>query len=76
MQVVDVREILPRDRHQFIFQTFDALEMNESFELINDHDPRPLYYQFLHERPGLFRWEYLEQGPLVWRVTIRRENHS
>lgn len=74
MQIIDVREITPRDRHPLIFQTFDALAAAESFELVNDHDPKPLYYQFLHERPGQFDWEYLEQGPQVWRVTIRRKN--
>lgn len=37
-----------------------------------DHDPKPLYYQFLHEREGLFGWEYLEQGPELWRVRISR----
>lgn len=72
MQIVDVREIIPRDRHPLIFQTFDGLAAGESFELINDHDPKPLYYQMLHERPGQFDWEYLEQGPEIWRVTISR----
>lgn len=74
MQVVDVREILPRDRHPVIFQVFDALAEAESFELVNDHDPKPLYYQLLHERPGQFDWKYLEQGPEIWRVTIERKN--
>lgn len=73
MKVVDVREITPRDRHPLIFQTFDSLAVDEHFELVNDHDPKPLYYQFLHERPGQFTWDYLEQGPVVWRVTIRRQ---
>jgi regulator of cell morphogenesis and NO signaling len=72
MTIVDVREIVPRDRHPLIFQTFDSLPAGEHFELINDHDPKPLYYQFLHERPDQFTWEYLEQGPTVWRVAIGR----
>lgn len=76
MQIVDVREIIPRDRHPLIFQTFDALAEEETFELVNDHDPKPLYYQFLHERPGQFDWEYIEQGPQVWRVAIRRKNEA
>ena len=62
MKTIDVRNIVPRDRHPLIFQTFDALEEGESFELINDHNPKPLYYQFLHERPNQFVWDYLEQG--------------
>ncbi len=69
-QVVDVRTIVPRERHPLIFQTFDALGVGASFELINDHDPKPLYYQFQAERPGQLAWEYLEQGPEVWRVRV------
>jgi uncharacterized protein (DUF2249 family) len=72
MVQVDVRVVLPRDRHPLIFKTFDGLKAGESFELINDHAPKPLYYQFLHERAGLFAWEYLEEGPETWRVRITR----
>ena len=38
--------------------------------LVNDHDPKPLYYQFSFERAGTFTWRYLEEGPEVWRVEI------
>lgn len=72
MTQLDVRTIQPRDRHPMIFQTFDNLKVSESFELVNDHDPKPLYYQFTHERAGLFGWEYLEEGPEMWRVRITR----
>lgn len=70
MNQLDVRVIAPRERHPKIFDLFDSLKPGESFELINDHAPTPLYYQFLHERPGLFNWEYLEEGPETWRVRI------
>lgn len=76
MKIVDVREIAPRDRHPLIFETFDSLAVDETFELVNDHDPKPLYYQFLHERSGQFDWEYLEEGPTTWRVVIRRQSVS
>lgn len=69
---VDVRTIVPRDRHPLIFNTFDNLEVGDALELINDHAPRPLFYQFQHERPDQFEWNYLEEGPDVWRVQIRR----
>ena len=49
MNTIDVRNIVPRDRHPLIFQTFDALADGEGFELVNDHDPKPLRYQFMHE---------------------------
>ncbi|MGA9521999.1 MAG: DUF2249 domain-containing protein [Myxococcaceae bacterium] len=67
---LDVRTIVPRERHPRIFNTFDALGSGEGFELVNDHDPKPLLYQFKAERPDAFSWSYLEQGPEVWRVQI------
>jgi uncharacterized protein (DUF2249 family) len=70
--VVDVREIPPRERHPLIFQTFDNLAPGDALILVNDHEPRPLYYQFLHERANQFAWNYLEEGPEVWRVQIAR----
>jgi uncharacterized protein (DUF2249 family) len=67
---LDVRVIAPRDRHELIFDTYASLLPNETFILINDHDPKPLYYQFSAEHPGQFTWDYLEKGPEVWRVRI------
>lgn len=72
MNTVDVRTIIPRERHPLIFNTFDALGPGEAFELVNDHDPKPLYYQLQAERPGQLLWSYLQQGPEVWRVQVGR----
>ncbi len=73
---IDVRKIPPRDKHPSIFKTFESLKPGEKMELINDHDPRPLQYQFMMELPEKFDWEYLEQGPEVWRVAIgKKEVH-
>src|SRR5579872_4156455 len=69
---LDVRNVVPRERHTQIFDTFISLKPGEAFILINDHDPRPLYYQFQAEHTGQFSWDYLEQGPEVWRVRIGR----
>lgn len=68
--VLDVRSIVPRERHPLIFRLFEELGPGEHFVLVNDHDPKPLYYQFHAERPGTFSWDYLENGPEVWRVAI------
>jgi uncharacterized protein (DUF2249 family) len=68
--IIDVRTIPPRQRHPLIFSTFDSLRPAEAFELVNDHDPKPLYYQFAAEHHGRFAWEYLETGPEIWRVRI------
>jgi len=69
---LDVRTIIPRERHPRIFNTFDSLTEGKHFILVNDHDPKPLYYQFNIERPDQFEWQYLEQGPEVWRVQITK----
>ncbi|MBI2266329.1 MAG: DUF2249 domain-containing protein [Armatimonadetes bacterium] len=70
--LLDVRNIVPRDRHPLIFKTFDSLQQGESLVLMNDHDPRPLLYQFQMERPGRFEWSPLEQGPEIWRIEIAK----
>jgi uncharacterized protein (DUF2249 family) len=72
MQTIDVRTIVPRERHPLIFTTFGNLAPGDSFLLVNDHDPKPLWYQFKAEMGEGFRWEYLEQGPEVWKVRIGR----
>lgn len=69
---IDVRTIAPRDRHPLIFSTFNSLAAGQAMELVNDHDPRPLYYQFNAQMPGQFTWDYLENGPDLWRVAITR----
>ncbi len=71
-QNLDIRSEPPARRHQLIFETYDGLGSGEHFVLINDHDPKPLHYQFQAEHAGEFSWEYLEEGPEVWRVQIGR----
>jgi uncharacterized protein (DUF2249 family) len=67
---LDIRIVPPREKHPAIFRTFDALSPGQSFVLINDHDPAPLRHQFNATRTNQFEWSYLEQGPVVWRVSI------
>lgn len=67
---IDVRSLVPAQRHQKIFELVAELEPGASFVLVNDHDPKPLYYQLEAEHPKQFSWTYLERGPTVWRVEI------
>jgi uncharacterized protein (DUF2249 family) len=69
---VDVRSLIPMQRHQKIFQLVGELAVGGSFVLVNDHDPKPLYYQMQAEYPNQFSWNYLQQGPEVWKVHIGR----
>ena len=68
--VLNVTLLEPRRKHPAIFERFDGLEEGENFIILNDHDPKPLYYQLLGERGNIFSWEYLEQGPQWWKVRI------
>lgn len=70
---VDARKYEPKDKHPVIFNTWESLLPGELMELINDHDPRPLHYQFIMELPDRFEWTYLEEGPEVWRVAIGKK---
>ncbi|WP_396613351.1 DUF2249 domain-containing protein (plasmid) [Haloferax sp. S1W] len=49
MTRLDVRDLEPAQRHPKILDTFEDLASGESLVLVNDHDPRPLYYQFVAE---------------------------
>jgi uncharacterized protein (DUF2249 family)/hemerythrin-like domain-containing protein len=69
-ETLDVRDLPPAQRHQVIFARFNALPIGGSFELVNDHDPKPLYYQLTAEYVGGLLWQYVEQGPEAWRVQM------
>ena len=71
-RILDVRTEIPKRRHELIFEAFDELAPGMAYVLVNDHDPKPLRYQFEAELPGQFSWAYLEEGPEVWRVRIGR----
>ncbi len=70
---IDVREITPRERHPFIFETYDNLAPGSSMLLVNDHDPKPLYYQLKAERENLGGWDYVESGPDIWQVRVSKK---
>ena len=69
---IDARSLVPAQRHEKIFQLVDELTPGASFVLVNDHDPKPLYYQLEAEYPKQLSWAYIESGPVVWRVEIGR----
>ncbi len=71
-KIVDVRRLIPMERHRLIFRTYENLKPGERFVLVNDHDPKPLYHRFEAEHSGEFSWNYLQQGPSLWQVEIGR----
>ncbi|KXK38163.1 MAG: DUF2249 domain-containing protein [Saprospiraceae bacterium] len=69
----DVRPYPPTERHEMFYQAFADLRPGEAFEFVNDHDPKPLYYQMEAESKEPFRWEYIEKGPDVWKVRVIKD---
>ncbi len=69
---LDVRDLPPARRHEAIFAAYHALAPGTGFVLVNDHDPKPLRYQFEAEHAGQFTWDYRQAGPQTWRVRIGR----
>lgn len=67
---MDLRPYPPAKRHEMFYEAFEEIKPGEAFEFINDHDPKPLYYQMEAESNDPFRWEYLQQGPEEWKVRV------
>ena len=71
--ILNVTLIEPKLKHPTIFVRFDELNPGESLIIYNDHDPKPLYYQLLGERGNIYTWEYLQEGPKLWRIKISKK---
>lgn len=71
--VLNVTILSPQEKHATIFRHFDALNEGEAFLILNNHNPKPLYYQLVGERGNVFTWEYLEEGPEWWRIKITKK---
>lgn len=68
----DARPYTPAKRHEIFFDAFAALKPGQAFVFVNDHDPKPLYYQIEAESTEPFSWEYLESGPETWTVKVAK----
>jgi regulator of cell morphogenesis and NO signaling len=76
INTLNVTALEPRLKHPRIFEIYDGLNPGNAFIIENDHDPKPLYYQLLAERGQTFSWEYLENGPELWKVKITRNKNQ
>jgi uncharacterized protein (DUF2249 family) len=46
---LDVRDLPPSERHDRIHEAFAELAPGEALTIVNDHDPKPLLYEFQAE---------------------------
>ncbi|WP_126664711.1 DUF2249 domain-containing protein [Haloterrigena salifodinae] len=49
MTRLDVRDVPPMNRHPKIHDAFEELEPGEALTIVNDHEPKPLFYEFQAE---------------------------
>ncbi len=73
---LDVRTYIPIKRHEMLLELFKNLPVDESFIFINDHDPKPLYYEFRSIYGNVVGWEYLQRDPEEWKVKVTRTGAS
>lgn len=69
---LDLRPMPPFERHDKIFEIWDGLKSGQALRIINDHDPKPLWYQFEVEYKNKYGWDYEKNGPKDWIVKITR----
>ena len=69
---LDVRDLAPPERHPKIHDAFDALDSGEALTLINDHDPKPLFYELQAEREDFDarNYEVEKRGPGEFVATL------
>jgi uncharacterized protein (DUF2249 family) len=71
-EVLSFRTVPPACRFSQTFETFEALQPGVGFELISEHDPWPLCFQFAARPSVPFMWDYLENASKLWRVRVVR----
>jgi len=70
---VYARNSKPEDEDRILFETLDSLQMGETIEIIDNHDPSLLYKELQANRPNEFEWSYLEEGPDTWKVSVEKK---
>lgn len=72
IETIDVRPFANRIRTALILGNTARLTQEQAFLFVDDHDPKPLFYQIANGLPGAFRWDYPAQGPEVRQIRITR----
>jgi uncharacterized protein (DUF2249 family) len=70
---IDLRPLPRPERHAKVFAAVGGLLPGEGLVLANDHDPVGLRRQLEEQDLGHLGWQYLAQGPDVWRVLVSRD---
>lgn len=69
---LDVRTIDHSVRHARVIGVVTSLVPGESMVIAADHAPRGVVREIEMDVPGDFTFEYLAEGPSLWRLQIER----
>jgi uncharacterized protein (DUF2249 family) len=69
---IDIRRLAPAEQQAALLFAFRATGLNDAIEIVDEHDPKPLFYRLKAEMPGGFSWIYAQSGPDVWRVNVQK----
>jgi regulator of cell morphogenesis and NO signaling len=70
---LDMVPVEPKHRFETIMAAWHALPTAGVLELNVDHDPACMYYTLrATQGEDAFSFEYLERGPLFWRVRVTK----
>lgn len=69
---LDARQIPHAIRHAAIKGALGSLARGGGLVLVAPHDPVPLLQQVEAESPGAYAVEYVERGPVAWRLRFTR----
>jgi uncharacterized protein (DUF2249 family) len=69
---LDLRDVPPAERHPKIHAAFDELDDGEALQIVNDHEPKPLFYEFQAEVASFDAENYAceQAGPEEYVATL------
>ncbi|MBP1986652.1 DUF2249 domain-containing protein [Halolamina salifodinae] len=72
---IDVRDVPPSDRHPKIHAEFEALDSGDALVLVNDHEPKPLFYEMQAEVDAFDAdgYEVEQRGPNEYRARFPKQ---
>lgn len=70
---IDTRGFETNTINNTVINAFDSLPVGEKMVIINDTDPSHVFKHLEEKRMGKFEWEYIEEGPDVWKVSLAKK---
>ncbi|MFB6150251.1 MAG: DUF2249 domain-containing protein [Haloarculaceae archaeon] len=72
---LDLRDVPPPERHPKIHDAFEDLDPGQTLRIVNDHDPKPLFYEFRAEVDAFDAENYAveRRGPEEFAADLPKE---